>query len=122
MLRPHLDMKKAPLPLLLAAILLAGCGSESTPGDAASKSAADALAANGNDVSKLTPEQKAALEKASKTYPGGGGASFFLAFEAELTGGTLAAADDALDARFFGPDELPELAFDSTRDAVKRLT
>ena len=51
-------------------------------------------------------------------YPGGGGASFFLAFEAELLGGTLAAADDALDAAFFPPDALPELAFDSTRRAA----
>lgn len=49
------------------------------------------------------------------------GASFFLAFEARVVGGTLAAADDALDAAFFGPDDLPELAFESTRDAV-RLT
>ena len=51
-------------------------------------------------------------------YPGGGGASFFLAFEARLTGGTLAAADDALDAGFFALDDLPELAFASTRAAV----
>ncbi len=49
------------------------------------------------------------------------GASFFLAFEAELVGGELAAADDALDAGFFGPGELPELAFDSTRDAAARV-
>lgn len=49
------------------------------------------------------------------------GASFFLAFAAEVVGGSLAAADDALDARFFGPDELPELAFSSTRDAVARV-
>ena len=55
-------------------------------------------------------------------YPGGGGASFFLAFEAEVVGGALAAADDALDARFFGVDELPELAFESTRAAVRRVT
>lgn len=53
--------------------------------------------------------------------PGPGGASFFLAFWATLTGGTLAAADDALDAGFFGPDELPELAFPSTLDAVRRV-
>ena len=54
-------------------------------------------------------------------YDGGGGASFFLAFEAELTGGVLGAADDALDARFFALDDLPEMAFESTRDAVRRL-
>ena len=55
-------------------------------------------------------------------YPGGGGASFFLAFEARLTGGVLAAADDALDAGFFALDALPEMAFESTRDAARRLT
>jgi 8-oxo-dGTP diphosphatase len=49
------------------------------------------------------------------------GASFFLAFRAEVVGGTLAAADDALDAGFFAADELPELAFESTRDAVQRV-
>jgi 8-oxo-dGTP diphosphatase len=54
--------------------------------------------------------------------PGPGGASFFLAFSAEVAGGALAAADDALDARFFDPDELPELAFESTRDAARRGT
>ena len=52
---------------------------------------------------------------------GGHGASFFIAFEAVATGGELAAADDALDAGFFGLDELPELAFPSTRDAAARL-
>ena len=51
--------------------------------------------------------------------PGPGGASFFLAFEGRVVGGTLAAADDALDAGFFGPDELPELAFESTRAAAR---
>ena len=53
--------------------------------------------------------------------PGRGGASFFLAFEATVVGGELAAADDALDAGFFGPDDLPELAFESTRDAARRV-
>ena len=51
-------------------------------------------------------------------YPGGGGASFFLAFEGRLVGGTLQAADDALDARFFDPADLPEVAFASTRAAA----
>ena len=54
-------------------------------------------------------------------YPGGGGASFFLAFEAALVGGALAAADDALDAAFFPLDALPELGFASTQDVVARL-
>ena len=54
-------------------------------------------------------------------YPGGGGASFFLAFDAVLTGGTLAADDDVLDARFFALDDLPQLAFESTADVVRRL-
>ena len=54
-------------------------------------------------------------------YPGGGGASFFLAFEAELVGGVLGAADDALDAGFFALEALPEMAFESTRDAARRL-
>jgi ADP-ribose pyrophosphatase YjhB (NUDIX family) len=49
------------------------------------------------------------------------GASFFLAFEAQVVGGELAAADDALDAGFFSADALPELAFESTRDAVARV-
>jgi 8-oxo-dGTP diphosphatase len=48
----------------------------------------------------------------------GGGASFFLAFAAELAGGQLRAGDDAMDAGFFAPDELPDLAFESTRAAV----
>ena len=44
----------------------------------------------------------------------GGAASFFLAFRARVTGGVLAAADDAVDAGWFARDALPALAFDST--------
>lgn len=61
-------------------------------------------------------------------YPGGGGdhrhggASFFLAFEARVVGGRLAASDDALDAGFFGPDDMPELAFPSTAQAAERVS
>jgi len=53
--------------------------------------------------------------------PGPGGASFFLAFEARVVGGTLAAADDALDAGFFAAHELPELAFESTLAAARTV-
>lgn len=61
-----------------------------------------------------------------EVYPGPAttgarGATFFLAFEATVVGGALAAADDALDAGFFALDALPALAFDSTRDAAGRL-
>lgn len=52
---------------------------------------------------------------------GGGKASFFLAFEAVVTGGALQAGDDAVDAGWFAPGELPELAFDSTRAVAERL-
>lgn len=55
-------------------------------------------------------------------YPGQhdrGGASFFLAFRAVVTGGTLQAADDALDAAFFDRAALPPLAFASTVDAAR---
>lgn len=53
-------------------------------------------------------------------HPAGPGTSFFLSFEAELVGGHLRAGDDAADAAFFGPDELPELAFASTFAAAGR--
>ena len=48
-----------------------------------------------------------------------GGASIFILYRANLVGGELKAGDDAAEAAFFGPDELPDLAFDSTRDAVE---
>jgi ADP-ribose pyrophosphatase YjhB (NUDIX family) len=50
-----------------------------------------------------------------------GGASIFILYRAQLLGGELQAGDDADEAAFFGPDELPELAFASTRDAVRWL-
>lgn len=49
------------------------------------------------------------------------GASIFILYRAQLTGGKLQAGDDADAAAFFGPDELPELAFASTRDAIRWL-
>jgi 8-oxo-dGTP diphosphatase len=49
-----------------------------------------------------------------------GGASIFILYRARLLGGTPQAGDDAADAGFFGPDELPEIAFVSTQDAIRR--
>ena len=53
--------------------------------------------------------------------PEQGGASIFILYQARLKGGNLKASDDALDVGFFGPKDMPELAFASTRDAVRRL-
>jgi 8-oxo-dGTP diphosphatase len=57
------------------------------------------------------------------TYVGepGSGITFFIAYRASITGGTLQAADDATDARFFARDELPEIAFSSTFAAITDL-
>lgn len=49
-----------------------------------------------------------------------GGASIFILYRAELISGTIEAGDDAAEAAFFGPGELPELAFSSTQDAIRR--
>ena len=47
--------------------------------------------------------------------------SIFIMFRAEILGGKLQAGDDATAADFFTLDNLPELAFTSTFDAVARL-
>ena len=52
--------------------------------------------------------------------PQQGGASIFILYRARLIGGQIQAGDDADAAAFFGPDELPELAFASTHDAIRR--
>jgi len=49
------------------------------------------------------------------------GASIFILYRAECTGGQLQAGDDAAAAAFFTLDELPEIAFASTHDAIQRL-
>jgi 8-oxo-dGTP diphosphatase len=52
---------------------------------------------------------------------GDGGASFFLAFEAEVTGGDLRAGDDASEVGYFAADALPDLAFASTWAVAQRV-
>ncbi len=50
-----------------------------------------------------------------------GGASIFILYQAQLTGGQLQAGDDADAAGFFALDQLPEIAFASTEDVINRL-
>jgi 8-oxo-dGTP diphosphatase len=55
--------------------------------------------------------------------PGDGsgvGASIVILYIGEVVGGKLAAHDDADQARFFGCDELPEVAFQSTQRLLSR--
>ena len=54
--------------------------------------------------------------------PEQGGATVLILYRGRVTGGTLAAGDDASEAGFFGADELPELAFASTRHAIATLS
>lgn len=49
-----------------------------------------------------------------------GGASIFILYSADLIEGTLEAGDDADEADFFTPDDLPELAFTSTKEAIQK--
>lgn len=48
-----------------------------------------------------------------------GGASMVIFFRAKIIGGTLQANDDAEAVGWFGPDELPEIAFEATRIVLK---
>lgn len=52
--------------------------------------------------------------------PGQGGASIFLLYLGRPIGGQLRPGDDAEDAAYFRLDSLPELAFESTRQALMR--
>jgi ADP-ribose pyrophosphatase YjhB (NUDIX family) len=54
--------------------------------------------------------------------PSQGGASIFILYRARLLGGDLHAGDDADDAAFFKLDELPEIAFISTQNAIRQFT
>jgi 8-oxo-dGTP diphosphatase len=47
------------------------------------------------------------------------GAHIFIIYRAEVTGGTLAAADDVDAAAFFSYDDLPPLAFETTQRILK---
>ena len=49
-----------------------------------------------------------------------GGASMVIFYRARIVGGTLAANDDADIVGWFGPDELPELAFEPTKIILSR--
>lgn len=48
------------------------------------------------------------------------GSDIFIAYQAIITGGRLAAGDDAGQAVFFSRDELPPLAFETTRKILFR--
>lgn len=48
------------------------------------------------------------------------GASIVIVYRARIVGGELRAGDDAGEAAFFGPEELPPLAFEATRQVLDR--
>ena len=49
------------------------------------------------------------------------GSGIIIIYRAEVVGGKLQPGDDASEARFFGPAELPqEIAFASNREALRR--
>jgi 8-oxo-dGTP diphosphatase len=48
-----------------------------------------------------------------------GGASIVIFFRARILSGTLTAADDADQVAWFGPDALPEIAFEATKTVLE---
>lgn len=48
------------------------------------------------------------------------GANIVIVYQAEIEGGEMVASDDAGAVAFFGPDELPPLGFEVTRQVVTR--
>lgn len=48
------------------------------------------------------------------------GADILIVYHAEVAGGELRPGDDAVEARYFGPDHMPELAFHSTQVIIER--
>jgi 8-oxo-dGTP diphosphatase len=51
---------------------------------------------------------------------GVGAADITIGYEARIVGGTLLAGDDAVDVQWFEHDQIPELAFDSTKILLAR--
>ena len=49
------------------------------------------------------------------------GETLLVVFRGRATGGELSAGDDAEEAAYFAPDELPEIAFDCQRRVLRRL-
>jgi ADP-ribose pyrophosphatase YjhB (NUDIX family) len=47
------------------------------------------------------------------------GASIVIVYHAHVLGGTLQAQDDAEEACFFGPGDIPELGFEATKKVVR---
>lgn len=81
---------------------------------------------------KVTAEREAleetglqvSIDTLSDVYfnpPNQGGASIFILYHAKLIGGKMEAGDDADAVGFFSYDDLPELAFASTHEAIKQL-
>lgn len=54
--------------------------------------------------------------------PGQGGASIFILYLGHVVGGRLRAGDDADEVDYFSLDDVPELAFASTRHAITLLS
>lgn len=61
------------------------------------------------------------LDGLVNVYAYAGAAPIVIVYKASVVGGTLAAADESLEAAWFAPDDVPwpDLAFRSTRDALR---
>lgn len=80
---------------------------------------AQAAAREGLEETGLTLRAIALLDVIAKEDDAEG-ADILIVYRAEALGGELTAGDDASEAGYFGPDELPELAFTSTRKIIAR--